>query len=220
MSERKTIPQIYTLPNPPLALVLEAPRPATPIIFGRLAPLFLPHDRRLFLADGANCFDPYVFGIEARRRGLGDEVLDRIFITRAFTIHQLAAVTEQMLPPLVASHTPPAIAVLGLDNLFLEESLPSAERARVLRDILTNLKALRGNGARLLITYKRPSSMAAWWKPMLEFGDISARAVEQDNGGWKLQIARCHDGANIADFQYLASEGDRILEGLSPGATG
>jgi len=203
-----------------LSFVLEASRRATPVVLGALAPLFLEGDRRLYVADGANCFDPYAFSHEARRRGVGEDVLDRVFVTRCFTIHQLAAVTAELMPPLLGENPPAAMAVLGLDHLFLEESLRAAERSRVLARVMADLAGLRGGGARLLVTHEAPPRGQGWWRPMLEFGDVRARAIRRDDGDWKMRIERCPDGTNAADFQHLAPGGDRLLEGLSPGPEG
>ena len=189
-----------------VALVLEASRRATPMVLGALAPLFLPEEARLYLVDGVNAFDPYVFVREARRRGLREDVLDRVFVTRAFTIHQLAAVTAEMMPPVLRGEPGAVFGVLGLDHLFLEESLRGAERARVLRGIVADLECLRSAGARLLVTHEPPPAGQMWWKPMLDFGDIRCRALAEVNGEWKLE--RYPDGKNSADFQYLAPGGD------------
>ncbi|MBI1291154.1 hypothetical protein GC173_07900 [bacterium] len=203
------------------ALVLEAPRRATAMVLGRLAPVFLPEDRRLYIVDGANGFDPYVFAREARRRGLREDVLDRVFVTRCFTIHQLAAVTREMVPPLLnlKGGAPPAIGVLGLDHLFLEESLRAAERARVLGGVLADLEAPRRHGASLLVTHESVPRDQAWWRPMLEFGDVRVRTRAQGDD-WDFQIERCNDGADASYLQYLASGGDRFVEGVPAGPEG
>jgi hypothetical protein len=191
------------------------------MVLGRLAPMLVAGEQRLYVVDGANGFTPYVFSREARRRGLREDVLDRVFVTRAFTIHQLAAVTERMLPDLLRpGEPPPAIAVLGLDHLFLEESLRVAERTRVLTAVMADLQGLSRGGAHLLVTHERLPEEQTWWKPLREFGDVRARALPQGDNEWTLKIERCPDGTNTADLQYLAPGGDRLLEGIPPGPPG
>ncbi|MBI5155405.1 hypothetical protein HZA57_09225 [Candidatus Poribacteria bacterium] len=215
-------PILRAPPSPavPAALVLEAPRRATAAVLGRMAPLFLAPERRLYVADGFNGFDPYAFSLEARRRGLREDVLDRIFVTRAFTIHQLEAVTREMFPPLLGGDAPLVIAVLGLDHLFLEESLCAAERARVLRRVIGDLESLRRGGARLVVTHEAVPPGQPWWRPLLEFGDVRARMVPDGEDEWMPRIERCNDGTDPADIQYLAAGRDRLVEGVPPGSAG
>jgi hypothetical protein len=200
-----------------MSLAIQAPRRATPMLLAKLAPVFLPPGRRLFVADGANSFDPYAFAIEARRRGLREDVLDRVFVTRCFTIHQLAAVTAGMMRPLPRQVPGAAIVVLGLDHLFLEESLRAQERARVLRGVLGDLAAMQGEGARLMVTHEPVPAREAWWRPLAEFGDLRLEVFpDPDSAQWNLRIERQRDGADASYLQYLASGGDRLLEGLPP----
>jgi len=190
------------------------------MVLGALAPLFFTGEARLYLVDGANSFNPYVFAREARRRGLREDVLDRVFVTRAFTIHQISAVTAEMMPPLLREQPGAVFGVLGLDHLFLEESLRVKERSRLLGGVVADLGRLRSGGARLVLTHEPPPRGQNWWKPMLEFGDVRGRVRPQGENDWKLQIERCPDGTNAADFQYLFAGGNGIVEGLSPGPSG
>lgn len=184
-------------------------------VLGGLAPL-VRRGQPLYCVDGGNRFDPYVFSLHARRKGCDAEaLLDRVFVTRAFTIHQLAAVVGEMLPPLVAPEPPPLLAVLGLDHLFLEETLPVAERRLVLRGVLAGLQRMRALGTALLVTYERPAREEAWWRPMLELGDIQARAGRAGDGSLNFEITRYRHGQNSSDIQYMASAGDRLLAAFS-----
>lgn len=165
----------------PGILVVEATRGLAPEVLGGLAPMLLGGGRRLFCADGANSFDPYVFSIQARSRGMNAaEVLRRIFLTRAFTIHQLEAVAEQMLPPLAREPDRPVVAILGLEHLFLEESLPLGERRQLLGRVLEMLAALRTEGMSLLLTHAPPERGRDWWQPMIaRVGDARLRVLPE-----------------------------------------
>jgi len=149
-------------------VALEAPRRATAAVLGELAPVLLRGERELYCVDGGNCFDPYGFAVYARKRKAdAGQMLERIFVTRAFTIHQLEAVAAEMLPPLATRRPPPMLAILGLDHLFLEETLPLAERRQVLERILMRLKRLRARHMTMLVTYDPPLRGRAWWRPLL-----------------------------------------------------
>lgn len=159
------VPSLFAAPAG-AALTLEIGRVHVPEVLGSLGRLILT-DCSVYCVDAGNCFSPYAFSIQAKRHGvLPRDVLDRVWVTRTFTIHQLAAVTSTMLAPL-AAHTPmPILAVLGLDHLFLEESLRLAERKQVLADVLADLEHAQSLGLRLLITYDPPEGNA-WWQPII-----------------------------------------------------
>src|SRR5690606_5541175 len=121
----------------PGILALQIQRRLLSQMLGGLAPLILEGERTLYCADSMNAFDPYAFSTYARRRGFDPgPALDRIFVTRSFTIHQLEAVAAEMLLPLAHLEPRPLVALLGLDHLFLEETLPLRERRQVLERIL------------------------------------------------------------------------------------
>lgn len=172
-------------------VAFEMPRGATSVLLGGLAP-FLLRDRRvaLFVVDGANRFDGYAFSGEARRWGVREDVLDRVFVSRAFTIHQLAAVTATMLPMAggegVGGGSEAVVAVLGLDHLFREESLRAVERARVLGGVMGDLGRFPG---RALVTFEAPSVGEHWWRPMLEFGEVTYRVEWSEGEGWMVRGA-------------------------------
>src|SRR5690606_10172340 len=139
-----------------------------------------------------NRFDPYAFAAQARLRGADPRgLLDRVFVSRAFTIHQLEAVVETMMAPLVPGPggQMPMMAVLGLDHLFLEESLPVAERRLVLGRVVAGLGGI-GARAKVLITHEPPPPGQRWWGPMLAMGTFRARLTRADGGGFQFRVAR------------------------------
>lgn len=169
-------PGLVTGPGKPAILTLEVARSWTSEVLGGLAPLVLGEGRTLYCADGANCFDPYAFSLHARQRGFDPSVtLDRVFLTRCFTIHQLEAVAGEMLRPLARLDPPPLVAVLGLDHLFLEETLPLGERRQVLGRVLGHIAAMRAEGAMVLVTHDPPRAGRGWWRSMVrQVGDVHA----------------------------------------------
>lgn len=187
------------MPLAPGLMALEVPRAWSSSVLGGLAPQVMGQGGRdarpLYCADGANCFDPYAFGTAARRRGHdATEILDRVFVTRAFTIHQLEAVAAGMLAPL--AHDPrhqsaacrPLVVVLGIEHLFLEQSLPRAERQRVLGRVLGHLRAMVDAGLTAIATHEPPRTDAraaepAWWMPAIaQASDWRAQVVQPGEG--------------------------------------
>ncbi len=201
------------------SLSLEMPRRAASAVLGGLARAFL-HERELYCVDGANVFDPYAFSQAARVRGLsGERILDRVFVTRTFTIHQLQAVVEEMLPPRGGEASGPVVAMLGLDHLFREETLRAAERGRVLAAVMARLRGLERTDTRLLVTYERPPPRERFWRPMLEFGTVRS-AVRPGTAKGEFTIEGYGNGTDSTDIQHLLAGGDRLLEALPPGAEG
>ncbi len=219
LPHRHVPPILRGAPQAGGSLSLEMPRRASSAVLGGLARAFL-HERELYCVDGANVFDPYAFGQAARMRGLsGEHILDRVFVTRAFTIHQLQAVVEEMLPPRGGEADGPVVAMLGLDHLFREETLRAAERGRVLAEVMKRLRGLERTGTRLLVTYERPPPRERFWKPMLEFGAVRG-TVRAGTAKGEFIIEGHGNGTDSSYIQHLPAGGDRLLETLPPGTAG
>ncbi|MDX2175761.1 MAG: hypothetical protein SF028_04760 [Candidatus Sumerlaeia bacterium] len=110
-------------------------------------------ERSIHCLDSSNRFDPYRFSNWAREHGVDPmALLERVFLSRAFTIHQFGAVVEELLPPLLASEPRPLVVLLGADELFLDEQVPRHERRHVFASALRRLERLRARGLSMLAT--------------------------------------------------------------------
>lgn len=143
-------------PPPPLP-ALAIPRGQTGRLLASLLP-WLAQGHRCYCLDGGNGFNPYELAAQARRQALDPTpLLERIFVSRAYTCHQLLEAARTMLG-LLADQAglpgqPPLLAlVLGLDHLFLDDDLPLAERRQVYGRLLTRLAEVRRRGLPLLAT--------------------------------------------------------------------
>lgn len=124
---------------------------------GRLIAALGPVVRRgvpLFCLDGGNAFNPYRLAVLIRREG-GDpfELLDRIYVSRAYTCHQLVSSAETLLGALIAARPRPMVAVLGADRLFHDEDLPLWEREFLFGRLLVHVRALHRRGLPVLMTF-------------------------------------------------------------------
>lgn len=173
-------------------LCLETARPQIPDLMAGLASAALGREAPIYCLDGANCFDPYPMAARARAWGRRErELLARVFVSRAFTIHQLQAAAREMLRPLAAQDPPPMIAVLGAEHLFLEESLPQWERRHVMGEILEDFAALRAAQTPLVLTHEPPLSARKepWWRPMLHrVSDLRGIVSEGQGGCLNIEI--------------------------------
>lgn len=108
----------------------------------------------LFCLDGGNAFNPYRLAVLLRREGVDPgEVLDRIYVSRAYTCHQLAASAETLLGALLGARPRPIVAVLGIDRLFHDEDLPLWEREFLYGRLLAHVRALHRRGLPVLLTF-------------------------------------------------------------------
>jgi hypothetical protein len=131
---------------------LEAAPRDLPMVLAGVARL-LGTNRRIYCADGCNRFDPYRFSQWARSMGMDPTaVLSRVYLSRAFTIHQMAALATEELPRLSIDPEPPLVVFLGIETLFLDEQVPHFEREHLFRRTLGALTNLRRRGFSLLAT--------------------------------------------------------------------
>lgn len=104
----------------------------------------------LLVIDGGNRFNAYQVALHIRRQSATHfkEALERIRAARAFTPYQMLALLEATLPLVEAGPANPApILALDLLDTFYDESLPQAERRRLLVMCLGHLRRLSAAAA-------------------------------------------------------------------------
>jgi len=161
----------------PVVLAMEMARRETGEVLGGLAGL-VQAGRPVYCIDAWNRFNPYAFAEWCRTRRIDSRLmLERVFVSRCFTIHQLDAVVAGMVPPLARDPARPIVAVLGLEHLFLEESLSESERRTVLGRVLRGMARARGLGLSLLVAFEGWNDRGApWWRaPLLAMADRHIR---------------------------------------------
>lgn len=128
-------------PTPGHLLVLLAPHAAGEIMLTITA--HLAQRTALRVMDGGNRFNAYK--VARALRGLGVEALDqalaRVHVARAFTCYQMVALLEQASPQAAPT------LVIDLLNTFYDESVPLAERRRLLEGCLGHLRRLSEQAA-------------------------------------------------------------------------
>ncbi len=123
-------------PRPGQLLLLAAPRAASEKMLAFAARL--AQAGQLRVVDGGNRFNVYLLARLAGRlkRETLHETLGRVWFARAFTCFQMAALLEQI------PATPDPTLVIDFLNTFYDESVPLAERRRVLEACLRHLRRL------------------------------------------------------------------------------
>ena len=78
--------------------------------------------------DGGNVFNPYVVSGIARGYGLNPkDVLERIYVSRAFTAYQLSSLILEKLEKAVRKFRSKLVAVSDISSLFLDRDVPKTE---------------------------------------------------------------------------------------------
>lgn len=164
-----------------------------PMVLAGVARL-LAGDRVIYCADGCNRFDAYRFSHWAHCMGLDpQEVLSRVYISRAFTIHQMAALAMREFRRLPVSPEPPLVVVLGIEALFLDEQLPRFEREHLFRKTLGALCQLRGQGFSLLVTVGEDKkqdgvpSVMPWMRMVGRAADVMTRIKHLAGGAFTFE---------------------------------
>ena len=169
-----------------------APR-EMPMVLAGVARL-LAGERVIYCADGCNRFDAYRFSHWARCMGLDpQEVLSRVYLSRAFTVHQMAALATREFPRLPTDPRPPLVVVLGVEALFLDEQLPRFEREHLFRKTMDSLAGLRRRGFSLLVTLgeeRREDGVppvGPWWRQVARAADVMTRLRRLAGGAFTFE---------------------------------
>ena len=112
----------------------------------------LLHDVPVTVVDGSNRFDLYYITDFARKMAsrrltkqqvTPERLLERIFISRAFTCYQMEATITERLPAFMHVHHSPVVIIFGLLDTFYDEQAPLFEVQASLRRVIDALQRLK-----------------------------------------------------------------------------
>jgi len=112
------------------------------------------------LVDGTNRFDVYYLAEFARkhagvhrdgRRITPEDLLDNIFISRAFTCYQMEAVITERLPVFVRQRGSPVVIIFGLLDTFYDDQAPLFQVKAGVERIMEALRLLRQDNVAVLL---------------------------------------------------------------------
>jgi len=93
--------------------------------------------------DGGNTFDPYAISTIARQYGFDPQsVLERIFVSRAFTAYQLSALIFETLEDALKKYKSGLILISNFISLFLDRDVPMREAIEIFRKAMIYLSDL------------------------------------------------------------------------------
>ncbi len=106
----------------------------------------------VLVLDGGNCFDVYpIAGAARRQRRAPESFLTRLFVSRAFTCHQMTALVREGLGAGLRAHGARKAVVLGLLRTYSDEDVPGHEACALFRDALGALRSAARRGHSILI---------------------------------------------------------------------
>jgi hypothetical protein len=93
--------------------------------------------------DGGNSFRLYEVSEIAQLNGLDPaEVLQRIFISRAFTAHQVTSIVMEKLEETVAKYDAKLVLISDIGGLYLDRDVPTGEAKEVFPQVVDSLAKL------------------------------------------------------------------------------
>jgi len=113
----------------------------------------------IVLVDGANCFNPYALTrlirgknplIPGRRES--EELLEHIYVSRAFTAHQLEALVVDRLEEALETFASRIAVIYGCLNLLYDEDISWKETNQIFSRILRQINSLKEQGTFVLGT--------------------------------------------------------------------
>lgn len=111
--------------------------------------------------DGGNTFRLYKTARIAQMHGLDPrKVLERIFISRAFTAYQLTSIIMEKLEETVKKYNSKIVVISDIAGFFLDEDIPAEEAQKVYSQILNYLASFAKKHQIILITTYLPHNIS------------------------------------------------------------
>ena len=118
----------------------------------------LARGEHVVFIDSTNAFNPFLIAeVATRLNRQPAELLDRIHVSRTFTVHQLEALIVERISGALKAYASRVLVTSGfLDNLY-DEDVELREAWRVFRKVTAHLRALADSGALVLVVCPDPA---------------------------------------------------------------
>jgi len=117
----------------------------------------LIQEESVIFVDGANFFDlPLITRLGRRLKKDARRLLERIQISRAFTVHLLEAVISERLEGALKKYNSRLCLISGLLDTFSDEEVPLWEAVRILGRVMERLRFLADQGHRVIVLAPDP----------------------------------------------------------------
>ena len=119
----------------------------------------LASGQHVVFIDSANAFNPFLIAeVATQLNRQPDELLDRVHISRTFTVHQLEALITERISEAMKTYASRVLVASGfLDNLY-DEDVELREAWRIFRKATAHLRALADAGALVLVVCPDPAA--------------------------------------------------------------
>ncbi len=117
----------------------------------------LASGQHVVFIDSANAFNPFLIAeVATRLNRPPEELLDRIHVSRTFTVHQLEALISERIAEALKTYASRVLVASGfLDNLY-DEDVELREARRIFRKTTAHLRALADAGSLVLVVCPDP----------------------------------------------------------------
>jgi len=119
----------------------------------------LASGQHVVFIDSANAFNPFLIAeVATRLNKPPEELLDRVHISRTFTVHQLEALITERISEALKTYAARILVASGfLDNLY-DEDVELREAWRIFRKVTAHLRALADEGSLVLVVCPTPGA--------------------------------------------------------------
>jgi hypothetical protein len=118
----------------------------------------LASGQHVVFIDSANAFNPFLISEVAARWGRRpEELLDRIHVSRTFTVHQLEALITERLSDALKTYASRVLVASGFLNNLYDEDVELREVWRIFRKATAHLRAIADSGSLVLVVCPDPA---------------------------------------------------------------
>jgi len=115
-------------------------------------------DSPVVFVDGGNSFNPYLVAEIGRSYGMDSRtVLEKIYVSRAFTAYQLSSLILEELDKILNSKRARLLIVSDITSLFFDKDLPKTEAKDLFVKICTKLSKVAAKKRTIAVTNYFPS---------------------------------------------------------------
>jgi hypothetical protein len=110
-------------------------------------------DSPAIFVDGGNSFRLYEVSEIAQLCGLDPStVLQRIFVSRAFTAYQMTSIVMEKLEETITKHNAKLVLLSDVLGLYLDKDVPSGEAKRVWMQVVASLREIAARRKLIIVT--------------------------------------------------------------------